>query len=82
MNFHHCDGSFSFPAFCGSDEEKEREKMKRRKTKEEIMDYSRRLEEVFRKHGLIPKKINIEKDSDFIVIFPGSRKTDGNEKDK
>jgi len=56
--------------------------MKRRKTKEEIMDYSRRLEEVFRKHGLIPKKINIEKDSDFIVIFPGSRKTDGNEKDK
>ena len=49
--------------------------MKHKRTEEEIREYNKRIEEIFRKHNLIPKKVDVEKNNDFIVIFPGNKKT-------
>ena len=47
--------------------------MKHMRTEEEIREYNKRIEEVFRKHNLIPKRVDIEENSDYIVIFPGEK---------
>ena len=49
------------------------EKMKHKKTEEEIKEYNRRIEEVFRKHNLILKCVDVEENNDYIVIFPGEK---------
>ena len=47
--------------------------MKHKKTEEEIKEYNRRIEEVFRKHNLILKCVDVEENNDYIVIFPGEK---------
>ena len=44
--------------------------MKQERTKEEIEEYNRRIEEVFRKHSLIPKMVYGKGTR---AIFPGNR---------
>ena len=52
------------------------------RTEEEIREYNKRIEEIFRKHNLIPKKVDVEENNDYIVIFPGIRKINNNENKK
>ena len=49
--------------------------MKHMRTEEEIREYNKRIEEIFRKHNLIPKKVDVEENNDFIVIFQVSEKS-------
>ncbi len=44
--------------------------MNQKRTKEEIEEYNRRIEEVFRKHGLTPKMVY---GKGIKAIFPGNR---------
>ena len=76
-NSRHAMGVFLFLLFMGIEGGKE---MKQERTKEEIEDYNRKIEEVFRKHGL---KLKTVYGHGAKAIIPGSKpKGDCNEKQK
>lgn len=60
-------GVFLFLLFMDLEGGKE---MNQKRTKEEIEEYNRRIEEVFRKHGLTPKMVY---GKGIKAIFPGNR---------
>ncbi len=70
MNSHHAMGVFLFLLFMDLKGGKE---MNQKRTEEEIRDYNRRIEEIFRKHGQIPERVYGE-GGRWIAIIPGDRK--------
>ena len=77
INSRHAMGVFLFLLFMGIEGGEE---VNHKRTEEEIKEYNRRIEEVFRKHGLLLKTVYGHGAK---AIIPGSKpKEDCNEKQK